>query len=95
VPIAFGTDAGSPVVPHDVIAPELKFMVQVGVCADNEQALRSITSVSARMNDLQSDRGQLREGLAADVVVVDGDPLEDLGALERVEAVLLDGQRVA
>jgi imidazolonepropionase-like amidohydrolase len=95
VPIAFGTDAGSPVVPHDVIAPELKFMVQVGVCADNEQALRSITSVSARMNDLQGDRGQLREGLAADVVVVDGDPLEDLGALERVEAVLLDGQRVA
>jgi imidazolonepropionase-like amidohydrolase len=95
VPIAFGTDAGSPVVPHDVIAPELKFMVQVGVCADNEHALRSITSVSARMNDLEDDRGRLREGLAADVVIVDGDPLEDLGALERVEAVLLDGERVA
>jgi imidazolonepropionase-like amidohydrolase len=95
VPIAFGTDAGSPVVPHDVIAPELKFMVQVGVCADNEQALRSITSVSARMNALDNDRGQLREGLAADVLVVDGDPLEDLGALERVEAVFLDGERVA
>jgi imidazolonepropionase-like amidohydrolase len=95
VPIAFGTDAGSPVVPHDVIAPELKFMVEVGVCADNEQALRAITSVSARMNDLQDDRGRLREGLAADVVVVDGDPLDDLGALERVEAVLLDGERVA
>ena len=95
VPIAFGTDAGSPVVPHDVIAPELKFMVQVGVCADNEHALRSITSVSARMNDLADDRGRLRDGLAADVVVVDGDPLEDLGALERVEAVLLDGERVA
>ena len=30
VPIAFGTDAGSPVVPHDVIAPELKFMVTGG-----------------------------------------------------------------
>ena len=95
VPIVFGTDAGSPVVPHDVIAPELEFMVTVGVCADNEHALESITSLSARMNDLADDRGTLREGLAADVIVVDGDPMADLRALERVEAVLLDGMRVA
>ena len=95
VPIVFGTDAGSPVVPHDVIAPELDFMVSVGVCADNEHALASITSLSARMNDLADDRGTLREGLAADVIVVDGDPVADLRALERIEAVLLDGMRVA
>src|SRR6185312_13514392 len=50
VPIVFGTDAGSPVVPHDVIAPELKFMVDIGVCPDSEHALASITSLSARMN---------------------------------------------
>ena len=31
VPIVFGTDAGSPAVGHDVIAPELKFMVEIGV----------------------------------------------------------------
>jgi imidazolonepropionase-like amidohydrolase len=95
VPIVFGTDAGSPVVPHDVIAPELEFMVTVGVCADNEHALESITSLSARMNDLADDRGTLRAGLAADVIVVDGDPIADLRALERVDAVLLDGMRVA
>ena len=59
VPIVFGTDAGSPVVPHDVIAPELEFMVKLGVCTDNEHALRSITSLSAQMNDLQDDRGRL------------------------------------
>jgi imidazolonepropionase-like amidohydrolase len=95
VPIVFGTDAGSPVVPHDVIAPELEFMVTVGVCADNEHALESITSLSARMNDLGNDRGTLGVGLAADVIVVDGDPMADLRALERVETVLLDGMRVA
>ena len=95
VPIVFGTDAGSPVVPHDVIAPELEFMVTVGVCADNEHALQSITSLSARMNDVADDRGTLRAGLAADVIVVEGDPIADLRALERVEAVLLDGLRVA
>jgi imidazolonepropionase-like amidohydrolase len=95
VPIVFGTDAGSPVVPHDVIAPELEFMVTLGVCADNEHALESITSLSARMNDLGNDRGTLRVGLAADVIVVDGDPVAELRALERVETVLLDGIRVA
>ena len=94
VPIVFGTDAGSPVVPHDVIAPELAFMVKLGICTDNEHALRTITSLSARMNDLQDDRGRLAPGLAADVVVVDGNPLQDIDAIERVEAVLLDGAQV-
>jgi imidazolonepropionase-like amidohydrolase len=91
VPIAFGTDAGSPVVPHDVIVPELKFMVETGICSDNEHALQSITSVSAKLNDVADDRGTLREGLAADLIVVDGDPVADLGALERIGAVFLDG----
>ena len=57
VRIVFGTDAGSPVVPHDVIAPELKFMVEIGVIPDNEKALHSITSQSAVMNKLEKDRG--------------------------------------
>ena len=43
VPIVFGTDAGSPVVPHDAIAPELRFMVDTGICPSNEDALLSIT----------------------------------------------------
>jgi imidazolonepropionase-like amidohydrolase len=94
VPIVFGTDAGSPVVPHDVIVPELEFMVRIGVCKDNEEALRSITSLSAQMNRL-GDRGRLAEGLAADLLVVDGDPLSELAALERLEAVFLDGLQVA
>jgi imidazolonepropionase-like amidohydrolase len=94
VPIVFGTDAGSPVVPHDVIAPELKFMVEIGVCPDNEHALASITSLSAQMNQL-NDRGRLAEGLAADLLVVEGDPVSELAALERLEAVFLDGQQVA
>jgi imidazolonepropionase-like amidohydrolase len=94
VPIVFGTDAGSPVVPHDVIVPELEFMVRIGVCGDNAEALRSITSLSAQMNQL-SDRGRLAEGLAADLLVVDGDPVSELAALERLEAVFLDGRQVA
>jgi imidazolonepropionase-like amidohydrolase len=94
VRICFGTDAGSPVVPHDVIVPELEFMVKIGVCPDNADALRSITSRSADMNQLK-DRGRLAEGLAADIIVADGNPLEDLKALERLDAVFLDGLQVA
>jgi imidazolonepropionase-like amidohydrolase len=95
VRICFGTDAGSPVVPHDVIVPELAFMVKIGVCPDNADALRSITSRSADMNQVQQDRGRLAEGLAGDVVVADGNPLEDLQALERLDAVFVDGLQVA
>lgn len=94
VPITFGTDAGSIAVPHDVVAPELKFMVELGVCADNTDALLSITSRSARMNRLQDDRGTLREGLAADIVMVDGNPIEDLDGLESVRCVFVDGRQV-
>ena len=94
VPIVFGTDAGSPVVPHDAIAPELGYMVDLGICPDAEDALVSITGRAAEMNRLADDRGTLREGLAADVVVVDGDPTADLTAIDRVEAVYLDGVRV-
>ena len=94
VRIVFGTDAGSPVVPHDVIAPELKFMVELGVMPDNEAALHCITSQPAVMNQLEKDRGSLAAGLAGDVIVVDGNPLEDLDALESVESVLLDGRHM-
>jgi imidazolonepropionase-like amidohydrolase len=95
VPIAFGTDAGSPVVPHDAIAAELRFMVELGVCADPTAALLSITRVSAEMNRLLDDRGTLEKGQRGDVTVVEGDPLADIMAVERVADVYLDGRRVA
>lgn len=95
VPIAFGTDAGSPVVPHDAIAPELRFMIQLGICADQTAALLSITRVSAEMNKLIGDRGTLERGKRADVLVVDGDPTTDIMTLENVAEVYLDGRRAA
>jgi imidazolonepropionase-like amidohydrolase len=95
VPIVFGTDAGSPVVPHHAVAGELAFMVEIGVSGDNESALVSITSLAAERNDVGDDRGALEEGKAADVVVVGGDPLTDLAAIDDVRAVYLDGARVA
>ena len=46
------------------------------------------------MNGLADDRGALHEGLAADVIVVDGNPLDDLQAIDNVEMVFLDGARI-
>ncbi len=94
VAIAFGTDAGSPVVGHDVVAPELKFMVELGVKRDNYDALRSATIVAAQVNNLDDMLGSLEAGKAADVIVIDGDPLADLSALERVEAVYIAGKQM-
>jgi imidazolonepropionase-like amidohydrolase len=92
VPIAFGTDAGSPVVPHNEIVAELKFMVQVGVCPDNRAALRSITIRAAELLGLDDELGTLAVGKTADVVVVGGDPVADLEALRRVERVYVRGE---
>jgi imidazolonepropionase-like amidohydrolase len=94
VPIAFGTDAGSPAVGHEVVAPELKFMVKIGVVRDNYAALRSATSVAARINRLEDKLGTLEAGKEADLIVIDGNPLEDLDALERVRMTFIAGKKM-
>ncbi len=94
VTIAFGTDAGSPVVGHDVIAPEMNFMVGLGVVPDNYGAIRSATSVAARLNRLEDTLGTLSEGKVADVIVVEGNPLQDLDALSNVRMTFKAGMRM-
>ena len=64
VVIGFGTDAGSPVVGHDVIAPEMAFMVKLGVKRDNYDAIRSATAVAAQINKLDKKIGTLEPGKA-------------------------------
>ena len=94
VPICFGTDAGSPAVEHDVVAPELAHMVKVGVCPDNMDALASITIRPAQLSKMDHMIGTLEAGKAADVIVVDGNPDEDLFALERVTSTFVGGRRM-
>jgi imidazolonepropionase-like amidohydrolase len=94
VTIAFGTDAGSPAVGHDVIAPEMKFMVQVGVMPNNYAAIRSATSTAACLNKLDKQLGTLQAGKVADLIVVAGNPLKDLDALNQVQMTFLAGKRM-
>lgn len=94
VPIAFGTDAGSPVVGHEVVAPELKFMVRLGIKRDAYDALRSATIVPARISKLDHKLGSIEAGKEADLIVIDGNPLEDLDALERVDMTFIAGRKM-
>ena len=92
IPIVFGTDAGSPVVPHYAIAEELKFMVDIGVCPDNLDALNSITRRGIKLLGLEDQLGSLEAGKTADVVAVGSDPLGSLDAMKDVKRVLVRGQ---
>jgi imidazolonepropionase-like amidohydrolase len=94
VPIAFGTDAGSPAVGHDIVAPELKFLVKLGIVDGNYGALHAATSVAAKLNSLEDKLGSLEAGKLADVIVVGGNPLDDLDALEDVQMVYKEGSRL-
>jgi imidazolonepropionase-like amidohydrolase len=94
VPIVFGTDAGSPAVGHEVIAPEMAFMVKIGAVKDNYAALRSATIVAAKMNRLDATLGTLESGKLADVIVVDGNPLDDIHALDHLTMTFVEGKRL-
>lgn len=94
VPIVFGTDAGSPATGHGVVAPELKFMVKVGVVKDNYAALRSATIEAAKLSKLDASLGTVEVGKEADLIVVNGNPLENLDALEQVEMTMIAGKQM-
>lgn len=94
VPMVFGTDAGSPAVGHHVVVPELEFMVKLGLVAGNYGAIHSATDAAARLNRLDGQLGTLQAGKLADLIVVAGNPLDDLEALARVQMTFRAGSRL-
>lgn len=92
VPIVAGTDAGTPGNPHGSVAVEVKFLVEAGFsCAD---ALRSATTTAASVIGLGDKVGSIRPGLWADLIFIKGNPLEDIGALDRLCGVMKAGSFV-
>ena len=81
---------GAPPLP---IHRELAYMVEYGITP--LQAIQTATQNPARVLGLEEETGMLRPGLAADLLVVDGNPAQDIAALDRVRRVYLAGTPVA
>lgn len=90
VKIAFGTDAG--VFPHGKNNLEFRYMAQAGMPA--RDILRAATVNAAELLRLSDQIGAISPGKLADLVAVDGDPLDDIQAMERVSFVMKDGKRI-
>jgi imidazolonepropionase-like amidohydrolase len=86
--VVYGTDLGNQGPPPGVDVEELRLLVEAGLSAG--QALAAATSVAAAHLGLD-DAGRIAPGARADLLLVDGDPMTDLGALERVRLVTRDG----
>ena len=88
VKIVFGTDMGG--IPWtEPIAQEFPRMTELGMSP--LEAIRSATIRPAEMLDRQGELGVITPGAFADIIAVDGDPLHDIGALQRVRFVMKDG----
>jgi imidazolonepropionase-like amidohydrolase len=87
VKIAFGTDSG--VSPHGENAREFGYMVEAGMAPMD--AIRSATSVAAQCLGIEERLGSIEAGKLADLIAVEGDPLEDIRRLEAVHFVMKEG----
>jgi len=87
VRIAFGTDAGA--IEHGTQAVEFARMVEYGM--KPLEAIRAATTVAAELLRMEGQVGVLTPGAFADIIAVEGNPLEDITALRRVRFVMKGG----
>ncbi|HEX9807227.1 MAG TPA: amidohydrolase family protein, partial [Alteraurantiacibacter sp.] len=88
VKIAFGTDAG--VFEHGRNAGEFRLMIGQGM--SSREALAAATTAAAEVLEMKDEIGRLAPGYSADIIAVDGNPLEDATVLEKVDWVMVRGR---
>jgi imidazolonepropionase-like amidohydrolase len=80
VRIAMGTDAGTPFNRHGRNAQELRRMVEFGMTP--MQAVEAATRSAATLLGLESEIGTIETGKQADLILVNGNPLDDIALLQ-------------
>lgn len=87
VTIVFGSDSG--VYPHGMNGKQFAYMVEWGMTP--MEAIQAATSVAADYLKDGIKVGSVRPGMLGDVVAVPGDPLADIGLMEKVDVVVKGG----
>lgn len=87
VPIATGTDAG--VVPHGKNYREVERFVELGI--PNMDALKMTTVNAADLLEKSDELGTIEAGKIADIIAIDGNPLETIEDIRNVVFVMKDG----
>jgi imidazolonepropionase-like amidohydrolase len=85
VPLVAGTDELAGFTLHR----ELEFYVEAGLTP--AQALQVATRNGARYTRTSAERGRIAPGMLADLVLVDGDPTQDITALRKIVLVITRG----
>ncbi len=88
VNIAFGTDSG--VSAHGDNAQEFALMVEAGM--PTAEALQSATINAAKLLGVEDELGTISKGKLADIIAVNGNPLDDIRVMEQVSFVMKDGR---
>ena len=91
--IVTGSDAGNFLVMHGAtVQHEIELWVAAGIPA--EVALQAATNNAARLLRADSHIGTIEKGKDATLLIVDGNPLQDVRSLSAISAVFLKGERV-
>jgi imidazolonepropionase-like amidohydrolase len=90
VKICFGGDVG--VFAHGDNARELEMMVDYGM--NPIEALKSATSVNADAFHINKEVGRIKNGLFADILVVEGNPTKQISDIRKVKLVMKDGKLI-
>jgi len=88
-----GSDAGvSPSKPHDVLPHAPQDLAAAGLSP--AEILRAMTSRAAQACGLGHRKGRIAPGFDADIIAIDGNPLDDLAAIRRLRAVYAGGRAI-
>jgi hypothetical protein len=91
VPLLAGTDDATPgLVPGFALHEELARLVEAGLTP--MQALRTATVEPARYLGVDHSLGTVRRGMLADLVVLDANPLRDIGNTRKIHSVMVRGR---
>lgn len=87
--ICCGNDGGMPLSFPGVLTTEMQILKWLGL--DNKDIIRSATINAAELSDLKGEVGSVEKGKLADLLLLSGNPLNDIGAVGRVEGVFRSG----